>query len=151
MLLENAQGLCAECHKLKTYHESLQIQEPCKFLSAFNMETWKLFVESEKPSHLQASLHPPLEEPMIHIDIIRCRTNGILQFQGEWPVFAPTDEIVKADGTLGDYNWVELECRSKLQALPYEGPGWYHKMTCQYLLSRGIHENGNISNTPSQL
>ncbi len=55
-----------------------------------------------------------------------------------WPVFCAHDEVRPADGTLGDFNWIDIgvpKGRGKMLAmLPYDGPRWYSREATQWLM-----------------
>ena len=56
----------------------------------------------------------------------------------QWPVYCAHDEIRAADGTLGDYNWINIgvpKTRAQMLAqIPYDGPRWYSRQATQFLL-----------------
>ena len=88
-----------------------------------------------------ADLHAPRDGSALNIDVIRCRYSGFVEAnEHDLPIFAPTDEIQPArEGELGDFMWVSLGAvRSLRRALPYWGPGWYGRATCEFFLDAGI-------------
>ena len=79
------------------------------------------------------------DAPMWECDIISCRYNAIVENNvSPVPIFSPMDEIEIATGfELSDYMFVEIPIH-KLQSIfmtyAYDGPRWYSKSECQFLL-----------------
>ena len=88
-----------------------------------------------------ANLNEPNEGDALNVDVIRCRYSAFVEAnEHDLPIFAPTDEILPArEGVLGDFTWVDQGAvKSMRKALPYWGPGWYGRGTCEFLLDAGI-------------
>ena len=143
--LENLQIICSSCHTQKTNIEGLSfVEDEHPLLSRFSLETYKAFVESPKPPQLVANMHER-EEGGIGIDIIRCRFNSFVETDHELPIFAPTDEIkVAVQGTLGDYNWVDLgelgPHQSPATVVPYTGARWYARRRWAFCWTPASHD-----------
>ena len=94
-----------------------------------------------KPPQPVANFHEPQEGDAVNIHVIRCRYSSFVEGNEHYlPIFAPTDKILPAsEGELCDFTWVALgQVGSMRKALPYWGPGWYGKATCEYFLDDGI-------------
>jgi hypothetical protein len=138
---ENLHAICINCHTLKTTQEVQSFLDDGSCLaSMFSKETWKEFVMSQKPFQLVANIHEPKNGPVLNVDIIRSRFNGLVENQEDIPVYCPMDDIVTAiPGELADYTFVDLgNVRYPRMVLPYWGRGWYFKSSCKYFLDHDI-------------
>ena len=143
--LENYAYLCFECHKNKTCefdNMKINMEDQNPWVSRFNEETWKGFVESKKPLQVLAKLHEAVEEiPCFEIDVRSCRLNGILEGNIEdIPVYSPLETFEKPLlHQLYDYQWIDIGCvRSPLKCYEYDGARWYSKAEAKVLLQNGI-------------
>ena len=141
--VENLQLLCASgCHAAKTALDTQSmVEDAMPLLSRFSLETHKAFVQAQKPPQLVADLHVPRAGDCLNVDVIRCRYSSFVEAnEHDLPIFAPTDEILPArEGELGDFTWVSVGAvKSMRRALPYWGPGWYGRATCEFFLDAGI-------------
>lgn len=65
----------------------------------------------------------------------------------DFSVFSPYDRIVPSEaGKLCDFSFVRLPPtrKSKLSQISHCGPGWYHRVTVEYMLAYGIATWSNI-------
>ena len=97
------------------------------------------------PKPAQAVWCPRSLDPrqgIVHIDARRGRRNALVESTEPWPVYCCHDEILEADGTLGDFNWIDMgvpQGRGRLLAmLPYDGPRWYSRQATQFLLRHSL-------------
>ena len=77
---------------------------------------------------------------MQELDVIRCSYNALTHSSHAFAVFSPLDNItISQPGTLADFSYVSLpeSRRSILSRLPYIGPGWYHRVACEFMLHHG--------------
>ena len=148
--LQNYQGLCSFCHKLKTQddHTRMNIEDHNFWISRFNEETYRDFVQSRRPTQVVCNLHDP--DPnlsCLEIDVNSCRLNGILEAnQEDVPIYSPLDEFTHAqEGVLYDYMWVEIgKVRSPLLKYIYDGPRWFSKATVKFMLETQVCQWKNI-------
>ena len=142
----NYQGLCPSCHKFKTTtcdNQRIAVEDANKFMSRFNAETWRDFVNARRPTQVVADLHECTDGPIWHCDIRSCRLHALTECNNQpIPVFSPVDEIFPVEGYhLADYHWVEISpgrLRSPLQSYAFDGARWYSKAECQFMLEHGI-------------
>jgi hypothetical protein len=112
-------------------------------MSRFNASTWKAFVEARRPQQVVADLHKATDGPVYHCDVRSCRYNALVECNNRLiPIFSPIDEIQPVtDYQLSDFMWCEVppsRTRSPLQSFAYDGPRWYSRAECQFLLEHGI-------------
>ena len=115
--------------------------EDSPYMSRFNEETWEGFVYSRKPMQVVCNLHEQLPNtPILHCDVKSCRYNGIVEANTHpIPIFSPMDEFkTPVPYTLNDYMWVDGPVRSLLGSYCYDGPRWYSKAECQFMLEIGV-------------
>ena len=141
--------VCAACHKYKTAscdNQRINVEDVNPYTSRFNSATWRAFVEAPRPHQVVANLHQRVEDshsPLYHVDIRSCRLHAITEANPDpIPIFSPIDEVRPMTAYhLGDYHWVEIptsKLRSPLRTLVYDGPRWYSKAECKYLLEFSI-------------
>ena len=147
--LDNLQIICVPCHSSKSMLETLSfVEDEHPLLSRFSLETYRAFVESDKPPQLVASL-AEIELGAISVDVIRCRFNALTESDCPIPVYCPADAPVpRTTEELADYMWLDLETpdarRSLLSLLPYFGSAWYGRETVAFLLDAGIAKWSDI-------
>jgi len=138
----NYRALCAQCHKFKTTSDQnrMQVEDANPFLSRFNAQTWQGFVCSRRPHQVTAcGLHEPSDGKVMECDIRNCRYNAIVECNNQdIPCFSVLDEIRPVTSYhLSDYMFVEVpstRVRSPLSSYVWDGPRWYSKAACQYML-----------------
>ena len=58
-----------------------------------------------------------------------------------WSVFCAHDEWVVPNGTLGDFNWIDMgrpkTQKDQLALIPYDGPRWYSRQATMWLMQKG--------------
>ena len=135
------QMLCPSCHRTKTDSSQQRPENP--IASWFSPYTHEAFVRSPKPA--QAVLCPnalDTRQGIVHVDARRCRRNCLVESTEPWPVFCCHDEIMEADGTLGDFNYIDIGVPKgrgrQLALLPYDGPRWYSRQATQFLLRHSL-------------
>ena len=140
------QMLCNSCHAEKTSTEPRSDREPA--LSSFSPDAWRHYVQSPRVPQLQLPVHAPPSKgsgEVIELDVKRCRFRGLYFATHDWPVFSPFDNIREAKNhELGDFcylaagrQWPPKGPEALLRALPYVGPGWYHRAAVEWLLHHG--------------
>ena len=142
----NLRCLCPGCHKLKTVGcdaKRINVEDVNPYYSRFSQETWNAFVCSRRPTQVVADLHKELDGPIYHCDIKSCRYNALVECNShDIPVFSPLDEVAPVTAYhLSDYMWCEVpsqRLRSQLATIAYDGPRWYSKAECEFLLEHGI-------------
>ena len=131
------QPLCSECHAEKT---NAQGRQDRTLQSAFCRRTWDAYVMSPRPPALAWNAHK-LEDgkQLQELDVIRCRYNCVVHASHPFAIYCPLANITPAvSGVLADFSFVSLPSRrSLLSQLPYIGPGWYHRVACEFLLHHG--------------
>jgi AAA domain len=139
------QALCSSCHAEKTQLEGASARS---IESRFSPRVWELYVKSPKVPPLVWQPYEAVGDTKIELDVVRCRRNALAYSQHPWSVFNALDSVVPAvEGVLGDFTFVGSvrdRRRSKLNALPFVGPGWYHRISCQFLLHHGICSWGDF-------
>ena len=128
------QPICASCHLEKTQMESRQDRT---LESCFSKHAWEAYVQSPRPPPLAWRPNEPDEAgELFELDVRRCRRNALAHSAHPFSIFCPLDRIQEAvPGELGDFNFIALPGRrSKDRAIPYVGPGWYHRVAAEFLL-----------------
>ncbi len=116
------------------------------YLSRFSEDTWRNFVETRRPKQVVCDLHdPPEDGPLWHCDVRSCRFHALTEASvAEIPVFSPMDvitEVAPGSTVLSDYNWIDIppgQLRSDLQTFVYDGPRFYDRASCQFMLEHRI-------------
>ena len=120
----------------------MNVEGNCPYMSRFNEETWEGFVCSRKPTQVVCNLHKELPNaPILHCDIRSCRYNAITESNTDpSPIFSPMDEFREPEPyKLSDYMWVDVgPVKSLLNRYTYDGPRWYSKAECQFMLEVGV-------------
>ena len=133
------QPICASCHEEKTVLEGAQDRT---LKSCFSQHAWQSYVLSPRPPPLVFAPHEAKEaEELFELDVWRCRRNALAHSAHDFAVFCPYDSIVRAEpGKLCDFSFVKLppSRKAKLSLLPYVGPGFYHRVSMEFMLSHGI-------------
>ena len=87
-------------------------------------------------------LHKPIANlQVVNVDVRSCRLSALIEANAHHiPIFSPIDEFKPSvPGTLCDYTWVDLgSVRSVMGVLPYDGPRWYCRASCEFFLEVGI-------------
>ena len=142
---ENLSPMCRACHREKTSGDlqRMNVEDSNVFVSRFSQETWEGFVKSRKPRQIVCNLHEQAGSgQVVNVDVRACRLSAIVEANCHpVPIFSPVDEFRPAtEGTLADYNWVDKgsSYRSVLGSLPYDGPRWYDRAACEYMLEVGV-------------
>ena len=143
LVAENLQLLCAAgCHAAKTAADThCMVEDGFPLLSRFSLEAHGAFVMAQKPPQLVADLNAPKAGECINVDVFRCRYSSFVEGnEHELPIFSPIDEILPArEGELGDFTWVAMgSVKSMRKSLPYWGPGWSGRSTCELFLDARI-------------
>ena len=131
------QPLCSECHSERTMAQGRQDRT---LRSAFSPRTWDTYVMSPRPPPLVWSTHKLEEDNELQeLDVIRCRYNCMVNSSHAFAVYSPLANITPAvSGVLADFSYVAAPSRrSTLSQLPYIGPGWYHRVACEFMLHHG--------------
>ena len=83
--------------------------------------------------------------------VVRCRRNGLANAPFPLPIFCPADNIEPArPGHLADLSFVDLQNRGRdapVTLLPYVGPGWYPKVSVDYMLCSGVAQWSDVLHT----
>ena len=89
--------------------------------------------------------------PLEGVDVARCRRNGLANAPFPLPIFCPADNIEPArPGHLADLSFVDLQNRGRdapVTLLPYVGPGWYPKVSLDYMLRCGVAQWSDVLHT----
>jgi len=133
------QAVCASCHVEKT---GLEGKQDRTLESTFSLPVWKEYVETPRPPPVVTWLHSWSEEAQetFELDIRRCRRNALAISAHDFSVFSPLDSITPSqEGILGDFSFVTLNPKNKnvINLLPYNGPGWYHRVAVEHMLHYG--------------
>ena len=140
--MNNYSFLCAICHREKTQqdHTRMNIEDQNMYTSRFNQETWEGFVKARKPTQNVCNLQDAVNGQVLEVDIRSCRYNGITEGNAhDIPIFSPLDEFTRPiEGRLADYQWCELHVKSALADYIYDGPRWYDKASCEFMLETGL-------------
>ena len=142
--ISNLSAVCKACHKEKSCVDlnRVGVEDLNMFTSRFSDETWEGFVKSRKPTQIVCDLHKPIPSlQVVNVDVKSCRLSALIEANAhDIPIFSPIDEFKPSvAGVLCDYNWVDLgACKSILGVLPYDGPRWYDKASCEFFLEVGI-------------
>jgi len=171
---DNLQGLCGECHRLKSTDSSVcLLSRDHPLMSRLNKDTYERFHCAASPPQIVADLHQKAEKgggKVFLADVKRCRFSAFQQWPEDFPVYGPQDEILPS-GTqqllggvvkqqhppsykLSYYNWVgEVPVPNPAKALPYFGAGWYTRESCKFLLDAKIitHDDILLTWEPSRL
>ena len=142
------QALCFECHQMKTQTESMQ---PTSLESRFTRSVYDAYVRSPKQPPLVFQARAPGSGPLEGVDVVRCRRNGLANAPFPLPIFCPADNIEPArPGHLADLSFVDLQNRGRdapVTLLPYVGPGWYPKVSLDYMLRCGVAQWSDVLHT----
>ena len=131
--------LCPQCHRDRSESSLQRPENP--ILSHFSPLTYEAFVRSPRPQQAVVCFNAvDPRQQLVHIDARRCRKSCLVESTYPWSVFCAHDEIKEADGTLGDFNWIDIgvpKGRGKILAsLPYDGPRFYSREATQWLMRR---------------
>jgi hypothetical protein len=123
--------------------QRIQVEDGNPYLSRFNSDTWKSFVECRRPHQVVADLHKAMTgSPIWHCDVRSCRLHALTECNSHpIPVFSPIDEVGPTEGYhLCDYHWCEIptsRLRSSLLTYAYDGARWYSKAEIQFMMEHG--------------
>ena len=133
---------------MKTQTESTQ---PTSLESRFTRSVYDAYVRSPKQPPLVFQARAPGSGPLEGVDVVRCRRNGLANAPFPLPIFCPADNIEPArPGHLADLSFVDLQNRGRdapVTLLPYVGPGWYPKVSLDYMLRCGVAQWSDVLHT----
>jgi hypothetical protein len=141
------QAICGQCSANKTAKEPRASASALE--SHFTARVWEAYVQNPLPPNIIYKDADVPDLPMQwrdvakhHMfDVVRCRRSA-LYYADALPVFSPLDDMVPVthEDALPDLIYVDRpapqphDLQSLMSALPYLGPGWYHKVSVEYCL-----------------
>ena len=138
--LDNLRYLCITCHAEVSQH----LKRPSNvLLSHFNPKTYDEFVLSPLPAQCVQKFNKIDERvPVLSVDIKACRRSALTESELEWPIYCALDEFQPIKQVLHDFNFVDAglvkTAAKQLRMLPYQGPRFYSRQACQWMLKRNI-------------